>query len=39
MGSYRTNDAAGYAFILGVICLILAAGGVSRESEKAKAAA
>ncbi|WP_113259517.1 thiamine/thiamine pyrophosphate ABC transporter permease ThiP [Agrobacterium cavarae] len=39
MGSYRTNDAAGYAFILGVICLILAAGGVSRQSEKAKAAA
>ena len=39
MGSYRTNDAAGYAFILGVICLILAAGGVSRQSDKAKAAA
>ncbi|MEN0119424.1 MAG: thiamine/thiamine pyrophosphate ABC transporter permease ThiP [Agrobacterium cavarae] len=39
MGSYRTNDAAGYAFILGVICLILAAGGVSRQSERAKAAA
>ncbi|MGP4693533.1 thiamine/thiamine pyrophosphate ABC transporter permease ThiP [Agrobacterium cavarae] len=38
MGSYRTNDAAGYAFILGVICLILAAGGVSRQSERAKAA-
>ena len=37
MGSYRTNDAAGYAFILGVICLILAAGGVSRQSERAKA--
>ncbi|MDQ1196985.1 thiamine/thiamine pyrophosphate ABC transporter permease ThiP [Agrobacterium sp. SORGH_AS 787] len=39
MGSYRTNDAAGYAFILGVICLILAAGGVSRQSERAKIAA
>ncbi len=39
IGSYRTNDAAGYAFILGVICLVLAAGGVSRQSEKAKAAA
>ncbi|WP_296080889.1 thiamine/thiamine pyrophosphate ABC transporter permease ThiP [uncultured Agrobacterium sp.] len=37
MGSYRTNDAAGYAFILGIICLILAAGGVSRQSERAKA--
>lgn len=35
MGSYRTQDAAGYAFILGVICLILAAGGVSRRSTKA----
>lgn len=32
MGSYRTQDAAGYALILGVICLILAAGGVSRRS-------
>lgn len=39
MGSYRTNDAAGYAFILGVICLCLAAGGVSRQSNPAKAAA
>ena len=39
MGSYRTNDAAGYAFILGVICLCLAAGGVSRQSISAKAAA
>ncbi len=37
MGSYRTNDAAGYAFILGVICLVLAAGGVSRPSNPAKA--
>ncbi|MES5100542.1 thiamine/thiamine pyrophosphate ABC transporter permease ThiP [Agrobacterium sp. BA1120] len=37
MGSYRTNDAAGYAFILGVICLVLAAGGVSRQSSKAVA--
>ncbi|MBD9389526.1 thiamine/thiamine pyrophosphate ABC transporter permease ThiP [Agrobacterium sp. AGB01] len=27
MGSYRTNDADGYALILGVICLILAMGG------------
>lgn len=35
MGSYRTNDAAGYAFILGVVCLLLAAGGVSRQSAKA----
>ena len=35
MGSYRTNDAAGYAFILGVICLVLAAGGVSRQPAKA----
>ena len=34
MGSYRTHDAAGYAFILGVICLALAAGGVSRRSSK-----
>ncbi|MCL6654484.1 thiamine/thiamine pyrophosphate ABC transporter permease ThiP [Agrobacterium rubi] len=34
MGSYRTHDAAGYAFILGVICLALAAGGVSRPSSK-----
>ncbi len=37
MGSYRTQDAAGYAFILGVICLVLAAGGVSRRSMKATA--
>ncbi|MDH0614713.1 MULTISPECIES: thiamine/thiamine pyrophosphate ABC transporter permease ThiP [unclassified Agrobacterium] len=37
MGSYRTNDAAGYAFILGVICLLLAAGGVSRQSQSARA--
>lgn len=37
MGSYRTNDAAGYAFILGVICLILAAGGVSRQPDSKKA--
>lgn len=36
MGSYRTNDAAGYAFILGVICLLLAAGGVSRQPSKAR---
>lgn len=35
MGSYRTNDAAGYAFILGMICLLLAAGGVSRQPSKA----
>lgn len=34
MGSYRTNDAAGYAFILGVVCLLLAAGGVSRQSAR-----
>ncbi|MNE44150.1 thiamine transporter membrane protein [compost metagenome] len=27
MGSYRTNDAEGYALILGAICLILAIGG------------
>ncbi len=33
MGSYRSNDAAGYAFILGVVCLMLAAGGVSRQSK------
>jgi thiamine transport system permease protein len=39
MGSYRTNDAAGYAFILGVICLCLAVGGVSRQSTSAKAVA
>ncbi|SCX10111.1 Sulfate transport system permease protein CysW [Agrobacterium sp. DSM 25558] len=39
MGSYRTNDAAGYAFILGVICLVLAAGGVSRQAITAKATA
>jgi thiamine transport system permease protein len=38
MGSYRTNDAAGYAFILGVICLVLAAGGVSRQAIAVKAA-
>lgn len=40
MGSYRTNDAAGYAFLLGVVCLLLAATGVSRHSrpERAKAA-
>lgn len=40
MGSYRTNDAAGYAFLLGVVCLLLAATGVSRHSqpEQAKAA-
>jgi thiamine transport system permease protein len=37
MGSYRTNDAAGYAFILGAICLALAAGGVSRQPSKATA--
>lgn len=37
MGSYRTNDAAGYAFILGVVCLLLAAGGVSRQSKSARA--
>ncbi len=37
MGSYRTNDAAGYAFILGVICLVLAAGGVSRQASAVKA--
>ncbi|WKL19641.1 thiamine/thiamine pyrophosphate ABC transporter permease ThiP [Agrobacterium tumefaciens] len=37
MGSYRTNDAAGYAFILGVVCLLLAAGGVSRQSQSARA--
>jgi thiamine transport system permease protein len=38
MGSYRTNDAAGYAFILGLVCLALAAGGVSRPSAASKAA-
>ncbi len=37
MGSYRTNDAAGYAFLLGVVCLLLAAGGVSRQSQSARA--
>lgn len=37
MGSYRTNDAAGYAFILGIVCLLLAAGGVSRQSQSARA--
>lgn len=37
MGSYRTNDAAGYAFILGVVCLLLAAGGTSRQSQSARA--
>ncbi len=37
MGSYRTNNAAGYAFILGVVCLLLAAGGVSRQSQSARA--
>ncbi|MEW4397214.1 thiamine/thiamine pyrophosphate ABC transporter permease ThiP [Rhizobium rhizogenes] len=37
MGSYRTNDAAGYALILGVVCLLLAAGGVSRQSQSARA--
>lgn len=33
MGSYRTNDAAGHAFLLGVVCLLLAATGVSRHSQ------
>ncbi|MFB4374466.1 thiamine/thiamine pyrophosphate ABC transporter permease ThiP, partial [Agrobacterium sp. CR_3] len=37
MGSYRTNDAAGYAFLLGIICLLLAAGGVARQSQSARA--
>jgi thiamine transport system permease protein len=37
MGSYRTNDAAGYAFLLGVVCLLLAAGGVSRQSQSREA--
>ncbi|MBB3946383.1 thiamine transport system permease protein [Rhizobium skierniewicense] len=37
MGSYRTHDAAGYAFILGTICLALAVGGVSRQPSKATA--
>ena len=37
MGSYRTNDAAGYAFILGLVCLALAAGGVSRQTPASKA--
>lgn len=36
MGSYRTNDAAGYAFLLGVVCLLLAAGGTSRQSPSAR---
>lgn len=39
MGSYRSNDAAGYAFILGVLCLVLAAGGLARPSHPAKAGA
>jgi thiamine transport system permease protein len=37
MGSYRTNDAEGYALILGAICLILAmagAGGSASTSQK-----
>lgn len=37
MGSYRTNDAAGYAFLLGIVCLLLAAGGVSRQAQSAGA--
>ncbi|TRB04862.1 thiamine/thiamine pyrophosphate ABC transporter permease ThiP [Agrobacterium tumefaciens] len=37
MGSYRTNDAAGYAFLLGIVCLLLAAGGVSRQVQSAGA--
>ncbi|KVK43248.1 thiamine/thiamine pyrophosphate ABC transporter permease ThiP [Agrobacterium deltaense] len=37
MGSYRTNDAAGYAFLLGIVCLLLAAGGVARQSQSARA--
>lgn len=37
MGSYRTNDAEGYALILGLICLVLAAGGVSRQADMTKA--
>jgi len=37
MGSYRTNDAAGYAFLLGIVCLLLAAGGVARQSQSAGA--
>ncbi|CUX26638.1 Thiamine transport system permease protein ThiP [Agrobacterium deltaense Zutra 3/1] len=37
MGSYRTDDAAGYAFLLGVVCLLLAAGGVARQSQSARA--
>ncbi|MGV2051170.1 thiamine/thiamine pyrophosphate ABC transporter permease ThiP [Agrobacterium salinitolerans] len=37
MGSYRTNDAAGYAFLLGIVCLLLAAGGVARQSPSARA--
>jgi thiamine transport system permease protein len=32
MGSYRTNDANGYALILGLICLLLAAGGAGRQN-------
>ncbi|KXG85704.1 thiamine/thiamine pyrophosphate ABC transporter permease ThiP [Agrobacterium bohemicum] len=39
MGSYRTNDAAGYAFILGVICLVLAAGGALKPTTAVKAVA
>lgn len=30
LGSYRTNDADGYALILGVICLLLAAAGAGK---------
>jgi thiamine transport system permease protein len=37
MGSYRTDDAQGYALILGMVCLVLAAGGVSRQAVVAKA--
>ncbi|MFK3778872.1 thiamine/thiamine pyrophosphate ABC transporter permease ThiP [Agrobacterium sp. NPDC089420] len=37
MGSYRTNDAAGYAFLLGIVCLLLAAGGVSRQLQSTRA--
>lgn len=36
MGSYRTNDAAGYAFILGVVCLLLAAGGVPGTAQSSR---
>ncbi|NRF11562.1 thiamine/thiamine pyrophosphate ABC transporter permease ThiP [Agrobacterium pusense] len=39
MGSYRTNDAAGYAFLLGVVCLVLAATGISRHSQPKQAEA